>query len=209
MIFTENSITLLKRNLRENDKIISVYTQNRGRLTVRFTGVNKPKAKLRAFCEPFVHSDLRLYLKEGAYCASATGGKLITVFPQIRSDYKKTLMAFYFCELVYRMTAEMQPNPEKYNLLLEALTCLENSEPDLSLKTSFMLKLMTLSGHGVDKPVLGIDKDFWDTIHNAPLEQLNFSAVDDLHNLNKADYVARRFLLNQLGKLPLTYQQTC
>jgi DNA repair protein RecO (recombination protein O) len=181
-------------------------------MALRLPGVNKSASKLKAISEPFAKSCARIYIRRNASVGCITGGKLESVYPNIRSDFKKTRAALYFCELFYRLTADAAPNEQKFLFLEDSLNELEHSYLNPAFAPAFLLRFMQLSGFGLkDMPVLDIDENFWDIMHNAPMGELNFITERDKNNLNKAKYVCRRFLnkylqypLNTISELELT-----
>lgn len=216
MYFNDSIIVLLRRHFRERDRMVSAYSLNHGRMVLRFPGVNKEASKLKAFSEPFVNSDVRIYLRTNASVACATGGKLNTVYPNLRTNVRKTNLALYFCELIHRLTPEQSPNPNKFYLLENSLTELENFKFNEAIAPAFLLRLMQASGFGVqERPLLNIPSDFWSALHNEDLHNLAFTTADEIIYLNKARYVCRRFLnkyltypLNTIGELDLTIPLT-
>ena len=84
MIFTDSGIILLRQNFREADRIVSLYTKEHGRVNARLPGVSRPLGKMKALCEPFVLSEYRIYVRRGGVIGTITGGKIYTVFPNIR-----------------------------------------------------------------------------------------------------------------------------
>lgn len=212
MYFNDNIIVLLRRHFRERDRMVSAYSLNHGRIVLRFPGINKEASKLKAFSEPFVNSDVRIYLRTNASIGCATGGKLNTVYPNLRTNVRKTSLALYFCELMHRLTPEQNSNPNKFYLLEKSLSELENFKFTEAAAPAFLLRLMEASGFGVaEKPLLNIPSDFWAALHKEDLHNLTFSTSQDIINLNKARYICRRFLnknltypLNTIGELDLS-----
>lgn len=212
MYFTDSIIVLLRRHFRERDRMISAYSLNHGRIVLRFPGVNKEASKLKAFSEPFVNSEVRIYFRTNASIGCATGGKLVTVYPNLRQNVRKTNVALYFCELMHRLTPEQNPNPNKFYLLEKSLNELENFKFNEAFAPAFLLRLMQASGFGVaEKPLLNIPSDFWSALHKEDLHNLTFTTAQDIVYLNKARYVCRRFLnkyltypLNTVNELDLT-----
>lgn len=182
--------------------MISLYTQEHGRINLRLPGVCKPQGKLKALSEPFVHAQYRIYLKRGGAVGTVTGGKAENVFPHLRADLKRLTLAMHFCELFMRMTPLHQPSPEKYALLLQSLTELDSSVPTPAFAPAFTLRLMAAAGFGLDHPVLQISEEFWHKMHQAPLSSLHFSEPEDLLALSRCNSVCRRFL-NQYLTYPL------
>ncbi len=199
MEFTGEGIILLRHNFREADRMVSVYTKDHGRLNLRFSGVNKAGGKMKALSEPFVHAALRVYVRRGATIGCVTGGKVESVFPGIRQNLNRTKIALHFCDLMFRLTPENQPNEYKFNLLLESLKQVESAPLNPAYSAAFILRLMTHAGFGMDRPALGITQKFWDMMHEAPLSALNFEKAEELVFLNKTNYICRRFLNRYLN----------
>ena len=212
MYFNDNIIVLLRRHFRERDRMVSAYSLNHGRIVLRFPGVNKEASKLKAFSEPFVNSEVRIYFRTNASIGCATGGEITTVYPNLRKNVRKTNLALHFCELMHRLTPEQNPNPNKFYLLEKSLSELENFKFNEAAAPAFLLRLMQLSGYGVEsKPLLNIPADFWTALHKEDLHNLTFNTAEEIIYLNKARYVCRRFLnkyltypLNTINELDLT-----
>lgn len=200
MNFTDRMIVLLRQNFRERDRMICAYTLEHGRVALRFPGVNRADSKLKALSEPFAQSCARIYIRRNASVGCVTGGKLETVYPEIRKDFNKTQTAAYFCELFYRLTPDYNPNPEKFRLLENALSEINSAPLNQAVAPAFLLRLMQLSGFGLaGRTVLGIDEEFWNAMHELPLSSLNFLTNRDVINLNKTRYVCKRFLNRYLA----------
>lgn len=194
----EPAIVLARKNMREYDRLISVYTRGRGRLVLRVPGVNRARGKLKALSEPFVWGEFRI-VSSAAPGGTVSGGKVISVFPAIRADLARTRLALHFCELVLRFTPESQPSREKYNLLVSALAELERRSAPKALRAAFTLRLMRDAGFGLDRPVLGINTDFWTQLHDAPFSDLDDADLDP-RDLERAAHVVTRFCENHLDR---------
>ena len=202
MIFTVSGIILFRQEFREADRMVSLYTREHGRLNARLPGVLRAAGKLKAVSEPFACADYRFYVRRGGTVATITGGKINSIFPHIRQDLKRTTLAMHFCELIQRLTPLHQPSEAKYELLLAALTELELGEINSAFAAAFTLRLMTLAGFGLERPVLKISAEFWRRMHEDELSSLVFSEPEDLLALSKCNSVCRRFL-NQYLTFPL------
>ncbi len=206
MIFTDHGIVLFRQNFREADRLISLYTLQHGRINLRLPGVCRPTAKLKALSEPLCCACYRIYVRNGSVVGTVTGGKIEHIFPQIRHDLKRQALALHFCELMMRLTPTHQPSPQKYRLLLQALTELEYTPPCPAFAPAFTLRLMNAAGFGLDHPVLQISADFWKRMHEDNFSSLNFTSAEDLLSLAKCTNVCQRFL-NRYLTAPLHTQQ--
>ena len=202
MIFTDQGIVLFRQDFREADRLISLYTLQHGRINLRLPGVNRAKGKLKAFSEPFCCATYRIYARSGSVLGTVTGGKTESIFPHIRQDLKRMNLALHFCELMMRLTPQHQPSPQKYRLLLQALTELEYAAPTPAFAPAFTLRLMAAAGFGLDHPVLQITPQFWKRMHEDAFSSLQFSTAEELLSVSKCREVCRRFL-NQYVAYPL------
>ena len=194
MIFTDAAVVLYRQPFRESDRIVSVYTRTHGRLNARLPGVARSTGKLKALGEPLTLADLRFYVKRGGVLATVTGGKIHRVFPAVRTDLQRMQLALHCCELLLRLTPLHQPSQAKFELITTALTELEYGQPTPAFASAFTLRLMTLAGFGLDRPVLQIPPAFWQRMHEDRFSDLVFQAPQDLLYLAKCNSVVHRFL---------------
>jgi len=195
---------LLRQQTRESDRMAAIFTKNHGRINVRFPGAGKPQGKLKTMCEPMALCDFRLYQRAHSAVASAAGGKILNVFPGVRADLDRTLLGLALCELLFRLTPLSQPSEDKFELLSGALSALDCGAPLEAARAAFILRLMRLAGYGLHKPVLGIEPEFWRRLHEEPFETFHVRGEDERDDLGRAEHVADRFVLSQLGK-PLNH----
>ena len=202
MIYTDEGIVLFRQIFRENDRVISLYTKTHGRINLRVPGVNRSKGKLKALSEPLSCAEYRIYQRSNNTLGTVTGGKIRFIFPSLRKEIKRQLLAMHCCELMMRLTPLHQPSEEKYNLLLKALTELEQFSPSAAFAPAFTLRLMAAAGFGLDHPVLKISPQFWQRMHEDEFSNLIFTEPEDLLSLSKCNEVCRRFL-DQYLNFPL------
>jgi DNA repair protein RecO (recombination protein O) len=178
MVFCERGIVINRRQLRENDRIVTVFTEGRGKLEVNFKGVRLARGKLRALSEPVTLGDYRLYLKKGSNFPVCTGGASECVFPGLRGDLGRLYLALHFCELVNRVTPAGQAAPEKFDLLLGALRHLDLRAPAPWLRLAFTLRLLNLAGFGFRETAAGPDSALWDALHDGVWTDVDYLAAD-------------------------------
>ena len=65
-----NGVTLKAVNYKESDKILTVFTLERGKITVSARGVRKANARMRGLSEPFCFAETVLAEKAGRYTAA-------------------------------------------------------------------------------------------------------------------------------------------
>jgi DNA repair protein RecO len=164
-------VVLSRRDHGEADRLCTIYTENLGKLLVRFVGVNKPGRKLKALSEPLCWGEYRLYVNAKSDVGKAIGGQLIGCFPSIRGDFSRTVQALGCLELLQSLTADRSPNPEKYELLCDCLTSLETGENPWA-PLAYGLRLLELAGFGLPERAAGQDESLWRVLRERPLEEL-------------------------------------
>lgn len=199
MIFCDRGIVLRRRPLRENDRIVTVYTEERGKLEVNFKSVRLPKGKLRALSEPVSFGDYRFFLKNGSNFPVCTGGKTLSVFPGIRRDLDRMFTALYFCEAVAKLTPANSPSAAKYELLLGALRELEDGGCSRWMRYAFALRAMESAGFGLRHTAAGLDAGLWETLHAAPWAEVH-ALKGRAGDTEYLENLIARFFEEQLGQ---------
>lgn len=146
MHVTTQGIVLRAANYKEADKILTVLTQELGKITVSARASRKKGGGISAAAQMLVWSEMTLYeynqrwgLKEAVTNREFRG---------VRQDLEKFALASYFAEVIDQLTPEQLPVPELLALLLNALYALETLNRPLELiKAAFEMRAMCLSGY--------------------------------------------------------------
>lgn len=174
MIVNAPGVVLSRRNAGEADRVAVLFTEELGKLTVRFTGVNRAAGKLKAISEPLVWGEYRLYLSPKSEFGKVIGGRIIDSFPALRDDLRLTAEALSCCELLASLTVERNPSPAKYRLICGALGALSGPAPSPWLSTAFGLQLLDLAGFSAAQAdIPARDLDAWRALHEARFGELD------------------------------------
>ncbi len=141
------------RSLRfsEADRILHIYTRERGRLGAIAKGARKTSSRFGARLEPLSHVELVLHEGSGEL-QTVTGASLIASHRGVREDGNRLGVALLGAEAMLRLFGEPEPNERAFTALARFLDALEQapaaSRPGLDpLALSFQLKLLWLSGY--------------------------------------------------------------
>ena len=151
MHVTTQGIVLREVQYKESDRILTVLTQDLGKITVSARAGRKKGGGISAASQMLVWSEMTLYeyrqrwgLKEEVTNREFRG---------VREDLDKFALASYFAEVTEQLTPEQLPAPELLALLLNALYALEKLDRPLALvKAAFEMRAMCLSGY---EPLIG------------------------------------------------------
>jgi len=143
--YSSEGMVLARRNYGEADRIVSLYTKNHGRVSLIAKGVRRPKSRKRGHLEVFSH--VRFQASTGHGLDLMTEAEAIGDFKEIRKSLKKVSLAYYFCEVIGRITHEGEPNEKLFNLILEYLEKLKSETRLKSLRLDFIRNLLILMGY--------------------------------------------------------------
>jgi DNA repair protein RecO (recombination protein O) len=165
MILNAHGVVLARRPVGEYDRLATVFTEDLGKMTVRFVGVARSASKLKALSEPAAWGEYRLHVSPRTEHAKCVGGRIVATFPRVREDLPRITAALYCCELLDKLTAERVPSPEKFRLLCSALAALE-ATPSRWLTLSFGLRLMDYAGFSLRERAPREAGGVWEELHD-------------------------------------------
>ena len=110
------------RNLGEADRLLTLYSYQRGKVRAVARGARRPRNRLRAGAEPFTHGDYLLFSNKGLDNISQC--EIIGSFRAIREDLIKTAIGAYILELLDALTEEEEPVGDLFPFLLAVLETL-------------------------------------------------------------------------------------
>jgi DNA repair protein RecO (recombination protein O) len=142
--FVDEGVVLARKNYGEADRILSVYTMRHGRVAFMARGIRRPKSRKRGHLEIFSH--MRFSASRGTGLEIITEAEIIDNFNEIRKSLKKVSLAYYFMEVIGRITRESEPNEELFELILASLNHLKRAQKLKILRLNFVLELLTLLG---------------------------------------------------------------
>ena len=146
--------TVVLRSLRfgEADRVLHLYTLERGRVGAVAKGIRRTKSRFGARLEPLSHVELMLHQGSGEL-ATVTGASLVRPHREAREDPYRLSVGLVGLEAMLRLFTEQERNPRAFGALTRFLEVLDGayvreSEPALDpLVLSFQLKLLWLAGY--------------------------------------------------------------
>ena len=142
--FHAQAVVLRHVEYGEADRILTLFSLERGKFQAIAKGVRKIKSRKAGHLEPFTH--VSLFLAEGRNLAIITQAETIRNFAGIKADLKLTGYAAYAIELLDRFTQEEGRNPELFQLLVETLQRLEDDPEPLTSLHYYEVQLLALLG---------------------------------------------------------------
>ncbi|NLL70607.1 MAG: DNA repair protein RecO [Epulopiscium sp.] len=129
----------------EADKIITIFTEEQGKISVSARGARKPRSRFVAGTQVFAYCDFILYKGKNNWNLSQV--EVIETFHNLRNDIYVLSCGIYMMELLETVGEENSPNEKLLKLTLYTLWKLANGEldPKLVLRI-YEWKVMSFSG---------------------------------------------------------------
>jgi DNA repair protein RecO (recombination protein O) len=141
--YKTKGIILKRSNFGEADRILTIYTDNHGKIKAIGKGIRKQNSRLGGHLEPFCLADF--VIAEGRNLDIVTEAEIIECFFDLRNNLKSTHISYYLAEAIDKLTAEHEKHKEVFDLLLEVLENLSFVNEDLLL-SYFELNLLSEIG---------------------------------------------------------------
>jgi DNA repair protein RecO (recombination protein O) len=169
--YKTEAIVLRSLRFGEADRVLHLYTLERGRIGALAKGIRKTKSRFGARLEPLSHVELMLHQGSGEL-QTVTGVELVRSHRAAREDSYRLAVGLVGAEAMLRLFTEQERNPRAFEALVRFLDLLDgldapSERPALDpLVLSFQLKLLWLSGYlphltgcsecgGTEEPLVG------------------------------------------------------
>jgi len=139
-----NAIVLKHHDYGEADRILTIYTRERGKLRALAKGVRKVHSRKGGHLEPFTHVSLQL--AEGRNWSIVSQAEAQHTYDDLKKDLETIGYASYTVELVERFTLEEEENAPIFNLLKNTLTRLNRGDPAQLVTRYYEIRLLDLLG---------------------------------------------------------------
>jgi DNA repair protein RecO (recombination protein O) len=150
--FKTEAVVLRSFRFGEADRVLHLYTLERGRVGAVAKGIRRTKSRFGARLEPLSHAEVMLHQGSGEL-ATVTGASLLRPHSEARENPYRLAVGLVGLEAMLRLFTEQERNPKAFEALTRFLDVLDRldgqaPEPPLDpLVLSFQLKLLWLSGY--------------------------------------------------------------
>ena len=132
-LYRTEAVVIRRVNIGEADKILTVFTPTRGKLSLVAKGVRRTQSRLSGHVELF--NQCNLMVASGRNLDIITQSETIDVFSDLRNDPTRLTYALYVAELLDKLTEEAEENYPLYKLLVETLKELNaGADPGITMR---------------------------------------------------------------------------
>jgi DNA repair protein RecO (recombination protein O) len=151
--YKTEAVVLRSFRFGEADRVLHLYTLDRGRVGAVAKGVRKTKSRFGARLEPLSHVELLLHQGSGEL-HTVTGASLVDPHRPAREDPYRLSIGLVGAEAMLRLFVEQERNERAFEAITRFLTVLDGLPAGLRgragldpLALAFQLKLLWLSGY--------------------------------------------------------------
>jgi DNA repair protein RecO (recombination protein O) len=125
--FKTEAVVLRSIRYGEADRVLHLYSANRGRVNAIAKGSRRPRSRFGGRLEPFFRLNLVLYEGRGEL-ATVTSAHTVAAHASLRESGPALGAAARACDAVLRLLDSAEANPAAYNLLCRYLALLDGEE---------------------------------------------------------------------------------
>ncbi len=151
--YKTEAVVLRSFRFAEADRVLHLYTLDRGRVGAMAKGVRKTKSRFGARLEPFSHVELLLHQGSGEL-HTVTGASLVDAHRPTREDRYRLSVGLVGAEAMLRLFVEQERNERAFEALTRFLSAVDAMPEGVRgraaldpLALAFQLKLLWLSGY--------------------------------------------------------------
>lgn len=142
-------LVLREVKYKEADRIITVLTKERGKITAKARGALRKTSSLGASTQQLMYSDFVFF--EHKDMLTVQEATVEEAFEGLRSDFTSFALGCYFAEVAEALTRDEIAEPQILQLTLNSLYALSNTLYDRShIKAAFEMRLASVLGYAPD-----------------------------------------------------------
>lgn len=147
--FTTECIVLKNINYKDADKIFTLYSKERGKITAVAKGIRKISSKRKGLVDTFNHIKVSITESSNSF-DYLTEVVPVTTFNNLKASLDYSVLGYYVLELCDRLTESNDPNENIFDLLLKTLKLMESQFLDPKVVVCyFELSLVRNLGYAI------------------------------------------------------------
>jgi DNA repair protein RecO (recombination protein O) len=150
-IVKTEAVVLSKINYGDTSSIVSLFTEDSGKISAIIKGGRNPKSKLGNVVDPLNHLQIIFYNKENRELQLLSEAENISHFPRIKENLETLKYSFAVIELVKNLSADSEPNKKVFKGLVRILSLFNSSnEPPGIIFGRFFLFYLSEIGYRLE-----------------------------------------------------------
>jgi DNA repair protein RecO (recombination protein O) len=142
--FRCDAIVLKRHDFGEADRIVVLFTRQRGKLRAVAKGVRRTTSRVAGHIELFTHVELQM--AQGRDLDLITQAESRNPFRALREDLERTSHAYLVAELADTLTEDAEEQPELFDLLVQTFDALQTTADPRQVVDHFQVLLLGILG---------------------------------------------------------------
>lgn len=166
--YKTEGLIIKRRNYKDSDRILTIFTKDQGKITVKAAGVRKITSRRSSHIELLNYVNLTLYKSPSGFPILTEAG-VIDSFSSVKQDLDKVGMAYHLCELIDGLCPEHQENIPAFLLFKRTLSQLSQSSSADELRLiirHFEIELLSQLGYWHQERSMPLRMDTQEFIEN-------------------------------------------
>ena len=143
-----NAIVIKAVDYKDNDRILTLYSLEKGKITAGIKGVKKAGAKLKFASEPFCFAEYILAEKGGRY--TVVSASYLDSFYDLRLDINKYYLSAVVSELLNVHTESEMSDPELFDLAINTIKNVCYQDNEIFYLANFLFRFIENQGYGIE-----------------------------------------------------------
>ena len=127
-IFRTEAIVLRNMDYRESSQIVTLFTREKGKITVLAKGARQAKSQFGATLQPMTHIQAVIYHKPTRDIQTLGETSHLSLFTNLGSGLEKLTVGLQIIELIHAVVQVEEENPYVFALALQALKALDQAD---------------------------------------------------------------------------------
>ncbi len=145
MYLKTKGLVLRETAYKEADKILTILTEDHGKMTVKARGVRRNGSSMKAVSQLLACGEFTIFEYRDMYTVQEA--QSVELFTELRGELELLSLGTYFAQVAELLSQEDAPNPELLSLTLNALYALGKlKKPQLLVKSAFELRAACQAG---------------------------------------------------------------
>jgi DNA repair protein RecO (recombination protein O) len=143
--YKAEGIIVKRRNFKESDRILTVFTRDFGKIYVKAVGVRRITSRRSGHIEPLNRVIMSLY--PGKVFPVLTDVGTLNSFSYLKTNLDRVALSYHICELIDGLCPENQENRAVFDLLNTTLEKLSASDDTGKAVSEFEMQILSILGY--------------------------------------------------------------
>jgi DNA repair protein RecO (recombination protein O) len=146
-LFRTRAIVVSRRALGEQDRLVEFYTRDHGKVRGVAKSARRPRSRFVAALEPLSLGELVFFDNTRSELVRVDHFDVVRPFIGVREDLERLGRGAWMCETLSRLSADRDPHPALFGLLVRGLRGLEEDAAPERVAICFAARALELLGH--------------------------------------------------------------